>query len=151
MAGLFKAMGISFLVAGAATAFDIVFGIPMALYIARNKDKSLGKALDMLVNVPLIIPTTALGLSLFLFWSSASLPGLVLVILGHISFTYPLVVRNVIGAVEEVDPSYEEIAKTLGAKPFQAFRKVLLPVIQSSVLAGSILAFTRSLGRQGPQ
>lgn len=149
MAGLFKAMGISFLVAGAATMFDIIFGIPMALYIARNKDKGLGKALDMLVNVPLIIPTTALGLSLYLFWSSASLPGLVLVILGHISFTYPLVVRNVIGAVEEVDPSYEEIAKTLGAKPFQAFRKVLLPVIQSSVLAGAILAFTRSLGETG--
>lgn len=149
MAGLFKAIGISFLVAGAATVFGIIFGIPMALYIARNKDRSIGRALDTLVNVPLIIPTTALGLSLALFWSGTSMPGLVLVILGHIAFTYPLVVRNVLGAVEEVDPAYEEIAKTLGAKPLQAFRKVLLPVIQSSVLAGAILSFTRSLGETG--
>lgn len=74
---------------------------------------------------------------------------LVLVILGHISFTYPLVVRNMIGAIEEVNPECEEIAMTLGAKPFQAFRKILMPIVKSSVIAGGILAFTRSLGETG--
>ena len=74
---------------------------------------------------------------------------LLLVILGHISFTYPLVVRNMIGAIEEVNPECEEIAMTLGAKPFQAFRKILMPIIKSSVIAGGILAFTRSLGETG--
>ena len=105
-----------------------------------------------LVNVPLIIPTTALGFSLSLFWGGFGLNSsfdLLLVIFGHISFTYPLVVRNLIGAIEEVDPSCEEIAMTLGAKPFQAFRKVLFPIINSAVIAGSILAFTRSLGETG--
>ena len=74
---------------------------------------------------------------------------MILVILGHISFTYPLIVRNITGAIEEVDPSYEETAMTLGAKPFQAFYKILLPVIKTSVIAGAILAFTRSLGETG--
>jgi ABC-type spermidine/putrescine transport system permease subunit II len=74
---------------------------------------------------------------------------MLLVILAHIAFTYPLVVRNVTGAVEEVDPAFEETARTLGAKPIQAFRRVLLPMIKSSILAGAIMAFTRSLGETG--
>jgi ABC-type sulfate transport system permease component len=69
--------------------------------------------------------------------------------MAHVAFTYPLVVRNVAGAIEEIDPSYEETARTLGAKPIQAFRRVLYPMIKSSILAGSIMAFTRSLGETG--
>ena len=149
---LMSAIGISFFVAGIAVIFDIVFGIPVALYIARKKDTRFGKILDNLVNVPLIIPTTALGFSLGLFWASIYAGGslnLLMVTFGHIAFTFPLVVRNIAGAVEEVDQSYEEVAMTLGAKPFQTFSKVLMPIIQSSIVAGAILAFTRSLGETG--
>ncbi len=149
---LLSSTGISFLIAGVAVVFDVIFGIPVAMYIARHKNGRFAGILDTLVNIPLIIPTTALGFSLALFWGSFGMSdsmALVLVILGHISFTYPLVVRNLTGAIEEVDPSYEEVAMTLGAKPFQAFRKVLLPIVKSSVIAGGILAFTRSLGETG--
>ena len=149
---LMLAIGTSFFVAGIAVVFGIVFGIPIALYISRKRDTKLGKILDNLVNVPLIIPTTALGFSLGLFWSSLYAGGslnLLMVILGHIAFTFPLVVRNISGAVEEVDQSYEEVAMTLGAKPFQTFSKVLMPIIKSSIIAGAILAFTRSLGETG--
>ncbi|MCL2031818.1 MAG: ABC transporter permease subunit [Methanomassiliicoccaceae archaeon] len=149
---LLYSIGISFFIAGVAVIFDIVFGIPVALYIARKRNTKFGKILDSLVNVPLIIPTTALGFSLALFWGSiysgGSL-GLLMVIMGHIAFTFPLVVRNITGAVEEVDASYEEVAMTLGAKPFQAFSKVLVPIIKSSIIAGAVLAFTRSLGETG--
>jgi thiamine transport system permease protein len=149
---LLSAIGISFLIAGIAVVFNIVFGIPIALYIARKRNTRFGKILDSMVNVPLIIPTVALGFSLSLFWGSlytGESLALFMVILGHISFTFPLVVRNITGAVEEVDASYEEVAMTLGAKPFQAFSKVLMPIIQSSIIAGAILAFTRSLGETG--
>jgi len=149
---LLYSSGISFLVAGVAVAFDIIFGIPVALYIARKGNTVVGKILDNLVNVPLIIPTTALGFSLALFWGSiyaGDALGLLMVIMGHIAFTFPLVVRNITGAVEEVDASYEEVSMTLGAKPFQAFSKVLMPIIKSSIIAGAILAFTRSLGETG--
>ena len=148
---LLSSIGLSFLIAGVAVMFDVIFGIPMAIYIARNSHTKLGQILDTLINIPLIIPTVALGFSLGLFWAllPMSVPGLILVMLGHIAFTYPLMVRNIIGAIEEVDPSYEEVARSLGAKPLQAFRKVLFPIIQSSVIAGGILAFTRSLGETG--
>lgn len=145
------ATGISFLIAGVAVAFDIVFGMPVALYISRNRNSKIAKILDELINIPLIVPTAALGVSLGMFWSGTGLngAGLLLVIFGHIAFTYPLMVRNITGALEEVDVSYEEISMTLGAKPFQAFRKILLPIIRSSVVAGGILSFTRSLGETG--
>ncbi len=149
---LLSSIGISILVAGVAVMVDLILGVPMALYIARNKNKKSAQILDEMVNVPLIVPTTALGFSLALFWHSFFHEGtvdLLLVILGHISFTYPLVVRNLIGAIEEVNPECEEIAMTLGAKPFQAFRKILMPIIKSSAIAGCILAFTRSIGETG--
>jgi thiamine transport system permease protein len=149
---LFGSIGTSFLIAGVAVVFDIIFGIPIALYIARKGNTKLGKALDALVNVPLIVPTTVLGVSLAAFWGSFGISSdfaLLLVIMGHIAFTYPLMVRNITGAISEVDPSYVEIARTLGAKPLKAFSKILLPIIQSSVIAGGVLAFTRSLGETG--
>ncbi len=149
---LLSSTGTSFMVAGVAVVADLILGIPLSLYIARHKGGKLAGILDGLVNVPLIIPTTALGFSLALFWASFGASdswAIVLVILGHISFTYPLVVRNLVGAIEEVNPECEEIAMTLGAKPFRAFRAILMPIIKSSVVAGCILAFTRSLGETG--
>ncbi|NLK26332.1 MAG: iron ABC transporter permease [Euryarchaeota archaeon] len=142
----------SFIVAITVTVIDLGLGIPLALYIAKNRSGKLAQILDVLVNVPLIVPTAALGFSLGLFWSifdlGASMSTL-LIILAHVAFTYPLVVRNVVGAAEGVDPALEETARTLGAKPIQSFRRVLFPVIKSSILAGAIMAFTRSLGETG--
>jgi len=149
----YESLGISFLVAGVVTVVDLLLGIPLALYIARGGKARIPAALDVLVNVPLIVPTAALGFSLGFFWVGPKPAtggiALVLVIFAHIAFTYPLVVRNVAGAVEEIDPAFEETARTLGAKPVQAFRRVLYPMIKSSILAGSIMAFTRSLGETG--
>jgi thiamine transport system permease protein len=142
----------SFLIAGVVTVIDIVMGVPLALYIAKNRTGKLPEVLDVLVNVPLIVPTAALGYSLGVFWTGQNLIptyDVLLIILAHVAFTYPLVVRNVAGAVEEVDPTYEETARTLGAKPVQAFRRVLYPIIKGSILAGAIMAFTRSLGETG--
>jgi len=131
---------------------DIALGIPFAMHISKNRERRSSHVLDVLVNVPLIVPTAALGISLSLFWGSAGSLGeleLIILILAHVAFTYPLVVRNVAGAVEEIDPSYEETARTLGASPTQSFRRVLYPLIKGSILAGAIMAFTRSLGETG--
>jgi thiamine transport system permease protein len=152
MGALSYALGYSFLVAGVVTVIDIALGIPFALYITKHRDRASSNVLDVLVNVPLIVPTAALGYSLFLFWGSTGLTGgasFVVLTLAHVAFTYPLVVRNVAGAVEEIDPSFEETARTLGAKPIQSFHRVLYPLIKSSILAGAIMAFTRSLGETG--
>ena len=145
-------VGNSFLIAGVATAIDLATGIPLAILIARGRIPFVSKALDALVNVPYIVPSAALGISLSLFWGAQRtiVPSdLVLVTLAHVAFTFPFVVRNVVGALEQLDPSPEETARTLGARPVQVFRRVLFPAIRPAILAGSIMAFTRSVGETG--
>src|SRR5512136_1552876 len=146
------AVGISFLIGGVATGIDLAMGVPLAILITRGKMRWLGRLLDALVNVPYIVPSAALGISLSLFWSAQKtiVPSLlVLVTLAHVAFTFPFVVRNVVGALEQLDPATEETARTLGAKPLQVFGRVLLPAIRPAIFAGAIMAFTRSLGETG--
>ncbi len=145
-----SSMGFSFLVAGVITVLNILFGVPLAILIVRGKNKALSNILDVLVNVPLIVPTSALGVSLGMFWGSVNIElAVFLVIMAHLAFTFPLIVRNVAGSLEELDPTYEETARTLGAKPMFVFKKVMYPSIKFSILAGAIMAFTRSLGETG--
>ncbi len=147
-----NAVGISFLIGGVATGIDLVMGVPLAILITRGRMRWLGRILDAMVNIPYIVPSAALGISLSLFWSAQKtiVPSLlVLVTLAHVAFTFPFVVRNVVGALEQLDPATEETARTLGAKPVQVFRRVLLPAIRPAILAGAIMAFTRSLGETG--
>lgn len=147
-----NAVGISFLIGGVATAVDLFTGIPLAIMITRGKMRWLGRLLDALVNIPYIVPSAALGISLSLFWGAQKtiVPSiLVLVTLAHVAFTFPFVVRNVVGALEQLDPATEETARTLGAKPIQVFRRVLFPAVRPAILAGAIMAFTRSLGETG--
>ena len=148
-----SSIGFSFLVAGLATLIDLAFGVPLALYITRSSRRSLGSMLDSLVNIPYIVPSAALGFSLFLFWKplldAGTLPVLAVIVFAHVGFTFPFVVRNAVGALEEMDPGLDETARTLGAKPLQAFRRITFPVIKPAILAGSIMAFTRSVGETG--
>ena len=60
----------SFVVASVVTAIDLATGIPMALYIAKNRTSKLSQLLDVFVNIPLIVPTAALGFSTGLFWNT---------------------------------------------------------------------------------
>jgi ABC-type spermidine/putrescine transport system permease subunit II len=72
-----------------------------------------------------------------------------LIILAHLCITYPYFVRSAIAAIENVNPELENAARTLGGHPFTSFRRVTLPLIKYSVMAGSIIVFTRSLAETG--
>jgi thiamine transport system permease protein len=148
-----SSLGLSFGIAGVVTAIVLLLGIPMAILIARSRRKKAAGVLDVLVNIPFIVPTAALGFSLGLFWTTQPfLPvtaDVVLIVMAHVAFTYPFVVRNVVGALEGVDTTYEDTARTLGAKPLQVFKRVMFPMVKASVLAGAIMTFTRSLGETG--
>ncbi len=151
----------SFEIAFIVTLIDIVIGLPMGLILARYnfRGKNL---LDALIDIPMAVPTSALGFSIFLFWGSSSGLSFILgleqgifslgpslVILAHVAFTYPFIVRSIKAVIESVDVQYEYVARTLGASPFTVFRTITLPLTLEGLIAGSILAFTRSLGETG--
>ncbi len=142
---------LSLFIGAIATAVDLLVGIPLAVMIVRGRMRRLGGILDVLVNIPYVVPSAALGISLGLFYQSMGVHGLdiLLVTLAHVAFTFPFVVRNMVGGLEGLDRGYEDTARTLGAKPFQAFRKVMYPLVKPSILAGAVMAFTRSIGETG--
>ncbi len=143
----------SFKVAALATGVNILAGLPMAFLLVRKNLGRLRGLLDALVDIPLTVPTSALGFSFFLFWGTKGLnllgPGFWMVVLVHIGFTYPYVVRPLTAVVEGLDPHLEEAARTLGAPPLTVFRTVILPSMREGILAAAIMAFTRSLGETG--
>jgi len=124
----------------------------MAILIARRKfGKSPSAILDILVNIPLIVPSIALGVSLRFFWveSIPFMPELLLLIFAHLSITYPYFVKSMSAAFERISIDMEEAARTLGAKPFSVFTTIVLPLTKYSILSGAIMVFTRSVSETG--
>lgn len=146
---ILQSLGNSFIIAALAVAFDLVIAFPTAIILTRYKFRGK-KFLDALVDLPMAVPTGALGFSVLLFWALFGVsPGMNLIFLGHVVFTFPYIVRNMKIVLEKTAVLYENAARTLGASSFTVFRTITLPLMKEGLIAGSILAFTRSLGETG--
>jgi len=147
-----QSITLSYFVGIVATLINIVIGLPMAIIIARRKvGKGLSTVLDMLVNIPIIVPSVALGASLAIFWKEnfAFIPEIWLLIFAHLSITYPYFVRAMSAAIERTSIELEEAARTLGAKPLGVFRTIIFPLTKYSMFSGAIMVFTRSVSETG--
>jgi thiamine transport system permease protein len=142
---------LSYLLGGIVTFLSFIIGLPMAILIARKKFGIMpSTVLDILVNIPLIVPSIALGVSLKFFWQSFTfMPEFLLLIFAHLAITYPYFVRSMSAAFERVSLDMEEAARTLGAKPFSVFTTIMLPLAKYSILSGAIMVFTRSVSETG--
>jgi len=143
---------ISYLLGAVVTVLNVIIGLPMAIIVARRKFGTLPSAiLDVLVNIPLIVPSIALGVSLAIFWKEnfAFIPEIWLLIFAHLTITYPYFVRSMSAAVERISLDLEEASRTLGAKPLGVFRTIILPLTKYSILSGAIMVFTRSVSETG--
>ena len=91
-------------------------------------------------------PDIITGVSLFLLFVFLHISqGYATVILAHITFCTPYVVLSVLPKLTQMNPNIYEAALDLGATPFYALRKVLLPILKPGMISGFILAFTMSL------
>ncbi|UCC33391.1 MAG: iron ABC transporter permease [Candidatus Bathyarchaeota archaeon] len=141
----------SIIVALTATYISMCLAIPLAFMIER---RWYGSFIRSILKVPMIIPTSSLGLSVLLLWGSNGFnllgSGIWLIILTHIVFSVPVIVESVIPAYEGSEiQMYEDSARTLGATAYDAIEKVSLPLVKGGLLTGFILSFTRSLGETG--
>lgn len=152
---------VTLLSAFAATAFNAVYGFLLAWALVRYEFPGR-RLLDAIVDLPFALPTAVAGIALSgLFakngWFGAPLGAIGIKVaytpLGiaiAMAFTsLPFVVRTLQPVLEELDGAIEEAAATLGARPLQIFRRVVLPVVVPALLAGVSLAFARSLGEFG--
>lgn len=150
------------LVAAASTALILPAGVLLAWLLARGRWP--GKALvETVVALPLVIPPVATGLLLLkLLGRRGPIGGFLeqslgieilftwkAVVLATAVMSFPLLVRTVRVAFEEVPVRLEQVARTLGASSWRVFFTITLPLARRGLLAGCLLAFARALGEFG--
>lgn len=150
--GYWQSLLFSYALGAVVTVLNIIIGLPTAILIARKKaGRLMSSIFDILVNIPLVVPSIALGVSLGIFWKAnfAFIPEMVLLVFAHLAITYPYFVRSMSAAVERISLDMEEAARTLGAKPLGVFRTIVFPLTKYSLLSGAIMVFTRSVSETG--
>lgn len=156
-----SAFWLTLTVTAIAVPLNTIFGIVMALALARGRFR--GKAiLNTVIDLPFAISPVVVGLALILVygvngWLGGalaelgiqvifSLPGIVL---ATIFVSLPFVVREVTPVLEEVGDEQEQAAATLGATGWQTFWRITLPSIRWGVAYGVVLSVARSIGEFG--
>jgi molybdate transport system permease protein len=130
-----------------------------AMYGLRG---SLRAWIDGILTLPLVLPPTVIGFFLLLLFGRRSPVGHALELIGvMVVFSwpatviaatvvaFPLMYRTSLGALEQVNPTLLQAARTLGASEARVFRRILLPLAAPGVVAGTVLAFARALGEFG--
>lgn len=132
------------IIAIVATVISTIVGTIAA--IGLSKSKRVVRDLIMQINdFPIMNPeiVTAIGLML-LFITFKVEKGFVTLLLAHIAFCIPYVILSVMPKIKSLDPNLAEAAMDLGATPWQAITKVIVPQIMPGVFAGALIAFTMS-------
>ena len=149
-------------VAGFATLFAALAGVPLAYLISRRR--FWGREwLDACCTLPLVLPPTVLGYYLIVVWGRNGWLGRWLhevwgvslmftwqgAVLAAALVSFPLVYKAARAAFEEVDKNQEKVARTLGLSEGAVFRRVSLPLARRGIMAGTMLALARAMGEFG--
>jgi len=134
------------LIIGLIAAFvSMLLGTIAAIGI-YNLKPGARKTIQLINSIPILNPDIITAISLFLLFVSLGITqGYTTVILAHISFCTPYVVLSVYPRLRQMNDNLYEAALDLGATPFYALRKVLLPELRPGMISGFILAFTLSI------
>lgn len=141
---IMSAVGVSLSIAVIATAVATVLGTITAIGLSRNR-KVLKEWLLNVNNIPIMNPEIVTAIGLMILFSSMKIErGYVTMLLAHICFCTPYVITSVYPKVKSLDPNLANAAMDLGATPFQALTKVIVPMLKPGIYAGILLSFTMS-------
>lgn len=139
-----SAVYVSLTIAVLATLISTVLGTISAIGLSKSR-KILKEYLMNVNNIPILNPEIVTAIGLMLLFSSAGLTkGYLTMLLAHITFCTPYVITSVYPKVRSLDPNLANAAMDLGATPYQALTKVIVPLIRPGIYAGALLAFTMS-------
>lgn len=142
---LVKAIVNTLVIGVIAAVLSTLLGSMAAIGIFNMRGRAK-KAITFLNDVPMLNPDIITGVSLFiLFVAIGVTQGYVTVILAHVAFCTPYVVLSVMPKLRQMNPNTYEAALDLGATPWQALRKVIIPQIRPGMISGLILSFTLSI------
>ena len=155
------ALRLSFGMAVAAALIDLPLGLLLAWVLVRIRFPGR-RLLDALLDLPFALPTAVAGITLTVLYGPNGWIGAPLGRLGiKVAYTplgilvalvfvgIPFVIRTAEPVLRDFPPEMEEAAETLGARPWQAFARVILPALAPALLTGFALAFARAVGEYG--
>jgi len=155
------ALKLSLITSGATALIIVVLGTPIAYVNARYKYPAK-ELVDTVIDLPVVIPPAVAGLALLMAFGRRGVLGQYLGILGiDIAFSTiavvmaqvfvasPYFIRQARTSFEDVDRSYENAARTLGASPLRTFFYVTVPIAMNGLVSGAILSWARALGEFG--
>jgi molybdate/tungstate transport system permease protein len=138
-----------------------ILGVPFAFILARY-DFPLKGVVDGLINLPIVVPHTAAGIALLFVFGRNFLLGkwfdsigvhfvdsLAGIIIAMLFVSVPFLVNSARDGFRKVDVRLENVARTLGASPWQVFRRVTFPLAWRSILAGTLMMFARGISEFG--
>jgi putative spermidine/putrescine transport system permease protein len=139
---------LSFVIALATLAVTLLAGVPAA-YALHLRGGKLSRLIEEIITLPLAIPGLAIALALLLTYGGFGdfRRSWLFILVGHVIFTMPFMVRSVMAIFATVDiKTLDEGASSLGASPWRRFRDVIVPNALPGILAGSLMVVTLSLG-----
>ena len=142
---MMEALYTTFSIAILATFISTVVGTISAIGLSKSK-KVIRNIMDQVNNLPMMNPeiVTAIGFML-LFITFNVEKGYMTMLLAHIAFCIPYVILSVMPKIRSLDPNLADAAMDLGATPWQALRKAIVPQITPGIVSGALIAFTMSV------
>ena len=143
-ATMMSSIGYTILVAVIATAVATVFGTVTAIGLSKS-GKGLRTAVERINDLPVMNPDIVTGIGLLMLFAALAVSkGFWTMLLAHIMFCTPYVILSVMPKLRTLDPNLTDAALDLGATPFQAMLKVIIPQIKPGIISGALIAFTMS-------
>ncbi len=141
---IMKAVSVSVTIAILATLISTVLGTITAIGLSKSR-KVLKEIILNVNNIPIMNPDIVTAIGLMILFSSIKMEkGYMTMLLAHVAFCTPYVITSVYPKVRNLDPNLANAAMDLGATPFQALTKVIIPMLKEGIFAGILLAFTMS-------
>jgi putative spermidine/putrescine transport system permease protein len=141
---LLSAAGLSLVCALITVSIDLLLAVPAAVALVRGRFRGRDVVTTFLL-APIMLPGIVIGVSILIFYSIfGASQSLLLMVLSHVVFTLPFVLRLTMARMERTDATLEEAAEGLGASYWQTFRFVLLPQLWPGIIAGGGFAFLNS-------
>lgn len=142
--GMMESLYVTIIIALLATIISTIIGTITAIGLSKSK-KVLRAFVSQVNDFPIMNPeiVTAIGLML-LFITFQIEKGFVTLLLAHIAFCIPYVILSIMPKIKSLDPNLADAAMDLGARPWQALVKVIVPQIMPGIVSGALIAFTMS-------
>ena len=141
---MMDAMFYTILVAVIATVVSTIIGTVAAIGLSKSS-RVLKTIVERVNDLPIMNPEIVTAIGLLMFFSALGVrKGLLTMILAHVMFCTPYVMLSVSPKLRSLDPNLADACMDLGATPWQALTKVIVPQIMPGIVSGALIAFTMS-------